>query len=78
MSVSAEEMKSERLQKVKERRNKRKETDEMRRHSVSILKKELYHHKTKSYELQVQSNSTLFVLLTVISSTLPVTAHSRG
>lgn len=26
------------------------------------LKKKLHHHKTKSYELQVQSNSTLFVL----------------
>ena len=30
--------------------------------TVWIFKKKLHHHKTKSYELQVQSNSTLFVL----------------
>lgn len=43
---------------------------------VFFLKKSFYIKRLKSYEVQVQSDSTLFVLLkTVISSMLPVTAH---
>lgn len=45
------------------KKEKKERIDEMMwRHSVNF-KKELSHHKTKSYELQVLSNPTLFVFI---------------